>query len=189
VNGLIQESFVKENLSVKRGDTLFMIESVAQSEKHKFLLDRSENIEEFTTDLHSLISQTNLNKLATSLYIQSDINYRQKLGDVTIRLSKVQLDYQRNLRLYHEKVIAEAEFENSQFELDKAKNDFEMTRQNQFSQWRNELHNFERELQELKSQLAQLEIERENLIIKAPVSGTLQNLKGVYVGSMIFANH
>ena len=36
--------------------------------------------------------------------------------------------------------------------------------------------------------MAQVEKEKENLNIKAPVNGTIQNLVGVYTGSPVFAN-
>ncbi len=67
--------------------------------------------------------------LVTPLFRQSYFNYEQKLRDANIRYKKVRKDYERNQKLHREKVIADAEFENFQFELDKAKNDLELVKQ------------------------------------------------------------
>lgn len=139
-------------------------------------------------DLTSLVKNNILKEMSTPLYSQSYFNYRQKLTESETRLNKVQIDYNRNLKLHREKVIPDADFENFQFELAKAKNDMELIKQAQLSQWQMELRTYERELQDITGQLAQLAIENENLIIKAPVSGTVQNVAGVYTGSMVFIN-
>jgi membrane fusion protein, peptide pheromone/bacteriocin exporter len=91
-------------------------------------------------------------------------------------------------KLHQERVIADSEFENHQFELDKAVNELEQVKQAQLGQWQNELRNYERDRLELDGQLAQLQKEKENLTIKAPVSGNIQNVAGLYPGSMVFAN-
>lgn len=122
------------------------------------------------------------------MYRQSYFNYRQKISEATTRLNKVQADFNRNKKLHTEKVIADAEFENFHFELEKAKNELNLLEEQQLSEWQNELLNYQRELQEINAQLAQIEKESESLIIKAPVSGVVQNVAGVYVGSTILAN-
>jgi HlyD family secretion protein len=100
---------------------------------------------------------------------------------------KVTQDYDRNKKLFDQKVIAAADFENFQFEFDRAKSDIELLRQNQLSHWQQELRNYQKEMMDLKTQLAQVSKEIENLNIKAPVSGTVQNLAGIYSGSTVFA--
>ena len=60
-------------------------------------------------------------------------------------------------------------------------------KQNQLSQWQQALRSYEKELTELENQTAQLRKEMDNLDIKAPVNGTVQNLIGIYAGSSVFA--
>lgn len=188
LNGRIKASFVKENQIIKKGEILYNLESDIQQEREKLLVLKKQDIALFINDLKSLISDNNLNEISTALYRQSFFNYKQKITEATTRFKKVQTDYNRNYKLHKEKVIADVEFENFQFELNKAKNELELVKQSQLSQWQGELRNYERDLQELEGQLALLAKENENLIIKAPVSGTLQNVAGVYPGSMVFAN-
>lgn len=188
VNGRIRECYIRENQFVTNGETLYVIDSEIQKEREKLLSIKSSDIQLFIMDLTSLVKNNISKEMSTPLYSQSYFNYRQKLAESATRLNKVQIDYNRNLKLHREKVIADVDFENFQFELAKAKNDMELIKQTQLSQWQMELRTYERELQDITGQLTQLAIENENLIIKAPVSGTVQNVAGVYTGSMVFIN-
>ena len=187
LNGRLKSSAIKENQKNKKGEILYTLESDIQQEREKLLMLKKQDTEFFIFDLKTLLGNAGKD-LTTALYRQSYFNYKQKLLEATTRLKKVQADYNRNSKLHKEKVIADVEFENFQFELDRAKNDLELVKQSQLSQWQSDLRTYERDLQELEGQLAQLAKENENLIIKAPVSGTIQNVAGVYPGSMVFAN-
>lgn len=189
VSGRLKESFIRENQSVTKDDILYVIESDVLSEKEKNLISKIEDTKRHLFDLQNLLTLVSpLKDLLTPLQQQSWLSYKQKNNELATRYNKAKTDYNRNLKLHKQKVIADAEFENYQFELDKTKNDLELLKQNQLSQWQNDLRIYEKELLDLESQLSQLQKEKENLIVKAPVSGTIQNLSGIYSGSIIFAN-
>jgi membrane fusion protein, peptide pheromone/bacteriocin exporter len=189
VSGRLKQSFITENQSVKKGEVLYVIESDVLTEKEKFLLVKVADANVLISDIENMLrSAPQPAMLSSPLYQQAWFSYKQKLAESTTRFNKAKADYNRNQTLHNQKVIADAEFENFQFELDKAKNDLELLKQNQLSVWQNELRNYEKELQDQESQLAQVKKEKENLTIKAPVSGNIQNLAGVYTGSIIFTN-
>ncbi|MFN7405652.1 MAG: HlyD family secretion protein [Cyclobacteriaceae bacterium] len=186
--GYIQEVRVKENEAVEKGQLLFTVHAPVLEEKEKYLMAKLQESADFIEDLNKLVAgKTTPDQLITNLYRQSHFDYRQKLIDRQTKFLKVKQDYERNKKLYDQKVIAAADFENFQFELDKSKNEIELLKQSQLSQWQQELRNYEREVTDLQNQLAQTQKEKENLNIKAPVSGTVQNLTGVYPGSTVFA--
>jgi len=189
VNGQLRESFVHENKAVLAGETLFVIESEIILERERSLTVKIEEAKQFIDDYRRLLGKpAEMNYLQTPLLQQLLMNYRQKLFDATTRHNKVKADYNRNKKLHQEKVIADSEFENFQFELEKATNDLEQIKQNQLSQWQTELRSYEKEWLDLNGQLAQLQREKENLIIKAPVSGNIQSMAGLYKGSLVFTN-
>jgi multidrug resistance efflux pump len=187
-SGIVKQSFVSENMRVQKGDLLYVTESAFQKEKEKYLFTKKQDVTRLISDLDLLLSVKKHQNFLSALYRQSYFNYRQKISEATTRLNKVQADFNRNKKLHTEKVIADAEFENFHFELEKAKNELNLLEEQQLSEWQNELLNYQRELQEINAQLAQIEKESESLIIKAPVSGVVQNVAGVYVGSTILAN-
>lgn len=187
MTGKVKESFVHENLYVKRNQTLYILDSEILNDQERTFTAKGDDIIRFTDDLNALLNNEDSKQINTSFYQQSSFNYRQKVVESKTRLNKVQADYNRNKKLHSEKVIADAEFENFQFELNKAKNDLALIKENQRSQWQNDLRTYERELQDIEGQLAQLQKQRNNLIIKAPVSGTIQNVAGIYAGSTVIA--
>ena len=163
VNGRLKQSFIAENKSVAKGETLYVIESEVLSEREQLLVSKIEDIKLFITDFKNLLGKTPNPKLIEAPMLrQSFFSFQQRLQESTTRFKKVQIDYNRNLKLHTEAVIADAEFENITFELDKATNDLELVHQNQMSQWQNELRILERELLDLEGQLAQLLREKEN---------------------------
>ncbi len=189
VNGRIKQSFIIENKAVKKDETLYMIESEVMTERETLLFSKIDDIKLFVSDFKNLLSKDpNPKVIYSPMLRQSFFSFQQRVQESTTRYNKVLNDYNRNVKLHDEAVIADSEFENFTFELDKAKNDLELVRQNQLGQWQTELRTLERELLDLQGQLSQLQKEKENLTIKAPVSGNIQNIAGIYAGSMVFAN-
>ncbi len=103
-------------------------------------------------------------------------------------MKKVKTEFQRSKVLHDQSVIADAEFENNQFEMEKSKNDLEIFIHSQLTQWQLDLHSHKEELDDYKSQLALIEKEKDNHTIKAPIRGNVQSMTGLYVGSNVFAN-
>lgn len=191
--GLVSQVFIKENEVVKQGQLLFAVQSLVMAEKEKYLREKIEDAKLFLQDLRQLVSphffETGQEiKLATPLYRQSVSDYHQKLFDRQTRYKKTKQDYDRNKKLFDQKVITSVEFENFKFEFDKTENDLELLKQTQLSTWQQELHTYEKEAIDFQNQFAQTLQEKEALNIKAPVSGTIQNLAGIYPGSPVFAN-
>jgi membrane fusion protein, peptide pheromone/bacteriocin exporter len=169
VNGRIKQSFIIENKAVKKDETLYMIESEVMTERETLLFSKIDEIKLFVSDFKNLLSKDpNPKVIYSPMLRQSFFSFQQRVQESTTRYNKVLNDYNRNLKLHNQAVIADSEFENFTFELDKAKNDLELVRQNQLSQWQTELRTLERELLDLQGQLNQLQKEKGNLTIKAP---------------------
>ncbi len=189
--GYITEVFIKENGTITKGQLLLDIRSPILEEKEQYLKAKLEEVKLFFSDVKNL-SEENYRapnyQPKTALYRQSLSNYYQKLNDRQNRFLKVEQDYNRNKKLYDQRVIAEAEFESYRFEFEKAKSDLELVRQEQLSEWQQELRNYEKDQTDYHNQLAQVLREEESLNIKSPVNGSVQNLAGIYPGSPVFPN-
>lgn len=185
--GHIKEVYIKENATVEKGQMLFAVQSPLLEVEEKHLQNELKEARLFLKDVNGLLSPSGHRFPMTNFYRQSLSGYHQKLTDRQTRFLKVKQDYERNKRLYEEKVIAAADFENFQFEFDKCKNEIELLKQNQLSQWQQEFRSYEKEVTDLENQLTQVQKEIQNLNINAPIAGTIQNLIGVYSGSTVFA--
>jgi membrane fusion protein, peptide pheromone/bacteriocin exporter len=191
--GKVKEAYLSENKKVKEGDLLYVLESETLNEQELFFQEKIALKETFIKDVEMII-EASKSKTAPStaftnaIYNQSYFTYRQKLNEAQTVFIKAKQAHDRQYKLYQEKVIAAMEFENFQFELKKAEDAIAQLKETQRGQWQSELKNLREEKGELESQLIRVQKEKALLTIKAPVSGTVQNLTGVYVGSMVFAN-
>ena len=191
--GLVREVLIKENSMVRKGQLLFAVQSPTVEEKERYLKGKMEEVDRFLHDVRQLLRLSiseNFNsvQLATPFYHQSLSDYRQKLIERQTRFQKAKQDFDRSKKLYSEHVIAATEFENSKFEMDKVRDDLNTVTQSQLSTWQQELRGYEKEGADNQNQLVLIRKEKENLNIKAPVSGTIQNLAGIYRGSPVFTN-
>lgn len=186
-NGRIKQSFLRENQFVESGDTLYTIETDALNVRQKYLLNKLNEIKQIIADLRTMTSTSSEEKqIHSALLEQSWVTYLQKIVDAKIRLKKAQTDYRRNLKLHSGKVIADADLETYAFELDRAMNEVALVRKSQLNQWQAELINYERDMHSVESELAGLETEIKNMIVRSPLSGTVQGLTGIYPGSVVY---
>ncbi|WP_170062891.1 HlyD family secretion protein [Polaribacter butkevichii] len=140
----------------------------------------------FVEDLKLLSNQKRIaNKLQSLKYKQEYNFYQQKLNELNTRFQKIKEDYNRSRKLFDKGVIAKVELNNSKLEYDLSLNAIHQYKKQQYSSWQAELVNQKNQLKELENNQVQLEETNNLSVIKAPLSGTLLNVKGIEKGSFI----
>lgn len=190
VNGVIQNAFVNENQSVKKGEILYEINSQELSAKSQLNTDQQAERTSFIKDLEKLI---HLNKVSlydnhtfgTSLYAQQFFSFQSKMQENLFHQQKIKKELDADRKLFKEKVIAMREFDAKEFEHTQLVAQYESTFRQQIGQWQSDLTSQHTVLQQLLSEAKQLEEQRKNFTIKAPVTGTVQQISGKYIGSFI----
>ena len=183
-----------ENKKIRKGDVLYILESASLIEQEKYNLEKISFKNSLIHDVRLVMTAGSGNEsesetaFKTSFYRQRYFAYQQKLMEAQTGYRKAWQDFDRNNKLFTEKVIARVEFENSQFELQKADDAIRQIKESQFSQWQSELRDLLEEKMESESQLRRLQKEKSELTVRAAVSGTVQNTTGVYAGSVVYAN-
>jgi HlyD family secretion protein len=177
---------IRNNLQVKKGDTLLLINNLSITQKINTITSLISETKNFVEDLKLLSSQKRTaNKLQTLKYKQEFNFYQQKLNELNTRFQKINEDYNRNQKLFDKGVIAKVELNNSKLEYDLSLNAIYQYKKQQNSSWQAELVNLQNQLKELENNQVQLEETNNLSIIKAPISGTLLNVKGIEKGSFI----
>ncbi len=193
-SGRIKESYMFENKKVRKGDVLYIIESEILTEQEKYATEEVKLHEMSIGDLRTLIASADKGRAASvplfknALYRQIYFTYHQQVSEALNHLNKAKQDHNRQHKLYIEKVIAPAEFESYQFELQKAEDVISQIKETHLSQWHGDLRNLIEENHELESKLTQIQKEEATLMIKSPLNGTLQNLAGIYANCVVSAN-
>lgn len=110
------------------------------------------------------------------------INHQNELHR---EILKTQLNYERYKQLFDKAVVSKAEYENYKFELQAAKHALASFVSQQKVQWENQKRELEDRLTNLESTLSNLDVENKNYVLTAPISGTLENVLGLQVGSFV----
>lgn len=184
--GQVIKLHVAENQYVHSGDSICSIVSSELQEREYAILTKKIDTENCRSDLLILIYEQK-GDLKTPFYKQSLQLFKQQIYELKVKLNKYEADFRRAQKLHAEKVIADSDFENAKFAYDNIRTELDLEHQNQLSQWHLELNRFERDLKDLKSQLSQVKAEKTKLLIKAQISGNIQNLLALYPGSTILA--
>ncbi len=195
-SGFVNKVYAQENMMVQKGDVLFELHSYELSERKRYLDVKISETQDMLKDLEMLMAVgsrmpdiAGISKhLATSLYRQVLIDYGGRLGEKATKLKKIQKERQRAQTLYADGVIAAAEMEDMDFEWRKAADDIEAVAHTQMTEWERQSDEYKRQLSDLRNDLNQLTVQQHALNIAAPISGSLQQLTGVYPGSYIFSD-
>jgi HlyD family secretion protein len=177
---------LKNNAQIHKGDTLLMIDNLAITQKIITTQSLLVETKRFIEDLNNLTNQKKNSNELTSLKYKQEFNfYQQKVNELNTRYNKIKEDYNRNQKLFEKGVIAKVALINSKLEYDLALNAINQYKKQQYSNWQAQLVNHQNQLKELENNQVQLEETNNLSVIKAPVSGTLLNVKGIEKGSFI----
>jgi HlyD family secretion protein len=137
------------------------------------------------SDLARLAAGGGGSGLQSALYQQQYSRFVSSLNEQQATMRKLESDLEMYRKLFADKVIAEKELRDKQYEYDKSKAAYSLAVQQQRSAWQEELSRYRLESNRLQADADQLEKQKEWNLIKAPVSGTLQQFSGRYAGGYI----
>ena len=189
ISGIIDIIVVKEGDSVQQGQLLATIKD--NSTAPRFLLNEFELTQRlgFISDLEKLTTNDNYQTivLQTPLYRQQLGKFLFQLSDQMAAFKKVQREQEINNLLLNDKVIAPKEHFDKEIEAERLQASFNAFKNEQLSTWQNDLQRYKLEVSQFIAQQNQIETEKKNHFIYAPVSGVVQNINTRYAGGFISA--
>lgn len=194
VSGRIDSLMVRENQRVRKGQTLLTIEADIIREQNQLVKAQKSDFDNQVRDLKILLHLSRTNNwsrkpgLTSGLYKQDFALFWQKITDAKTTLITVEKDFARNKKLHDVKAISELEYDRAVLLHTSAQNRIKTLMEEEEARWESELTNLQMKVRELKSQNAQFQREKDFYIVKAPISGTIQDLKGLQTGSIVSAN-
>ncbi|KQS33558.1 HlyD family secretion protein [Dyadobacter sp. Leaf189] len=194
VSGRLDSVFVSENQRVVKGQTLLKIESEILKEQNQLVKAQKQDYDKQIDDLNVLLHLSRTNNwskkpgLTSGLYKQDFALFWQKITDAKTTLMTVEKDFARNKKLHDVKAISEAEFDRAQLLYATASNKIKTIMEEEEARWESELTQLQMKTRELNSQDKQYLREKDFYVVKAPISGTIQQLKGLQPGSIVSSN-
>ncbi|MFA8437244.1 MAG: HlyD family secretion protein [Marinifilaceae bacterium] len=184
IYGQVEENRLYENLKVQVGDTLMLLNSQKIEHELDALKKELELNEVYQQDLTSLLVGKSV-RLKSTLYQNDLAEYKQKLVELNAEIRRKEKDYRINKSLFEKQVIAKLDFEEKEYSYQQTLQNRELYLRQKNLQWQNRLDEIKRENLEVESRKAQLEKEKENYVIKAPVSGAITHFAGVQAGNFL----
>ena len=127
-------------------------------------------------------------QLHSPLYSKQLNEFCSELQNNSISQAKFRRDLVIRRQLYDDgKIVALQEVEDKQFELNKTEALHKTIIEQQLNKWQSEITVKKMELLQLSSEEEQLKIEKSYAVIRAPVSGTIQQFNGKYKGAFLQA--
>ena len=194
VAGRIDSLFIKENMHVKAGQVLLTIKKEnieSQDELNQF---QQTDVGDQLFDLGLLINAYRRNDWSKKLDLKSGV-YGQQYSLFMQRVTEAKARYQLALKnfdryafLFKKKAVSALEYDEVKLKKDNVFNELSLIGEEQGSKWQTELNQLTIQNQQLGTKDKQYEEEKEFYTIKAPLTGTVQELKGIQPGSSISAN-
>ena len=186
VSGKIVALKLKNNALVQKGDTLLII-SKENLESEKQLNDTIYKTNETILQDLEMVLKGKFN-LQTSLIREEYYKYTTQKAELQSKVAQAQINYNRYKTLFEKGVIAKAEFEKYQFDLQFAKQALNSFVKQQMANWQNKKNELILQLKNITGNNNKLSIEAQNYVLIAPITGTIENFNGVQAGSILNAS-
>jgi HlyD family secretion protein len=173
-----------ENKAVSGGDTLLVLNTDKLDEQIALAQKMILEYELFVRDIGCLLSG-NYPQLSTAKYRGEYYRFKSKLNESQLILNYLQKELETQKSLVDQKVISGFDYLLSRNNYEKAVEQLRVLEQEFKSNWLSELTTINQKIREYKSNIQQLENEKRQYVILAPVSGMLVQVAGFQQGNFI----
>lgn len=181
----IVQVYVHEGSSLQKGDTILQLNTAsvdASLANQRNLLD---NLSKQLDDLQALCCNGALKFRTDKRQQEYELFTRQK-EETQLSIEAADRKLKRNEPLFRTGVIPQDEFENFQHEKLRFERELKTLIENRLSLWKSDLNELQRLHNEALAVLHRLEQERSQLVVTAPVQGTLEQFSGLYAGGRVY---
>lgn len=187
VSGRIAWIDLRNNSFINKGDTLIKIakEGLLTEKNTQDTLHSS--VASLLADVSNLL-KGKTNNLTTSTAREDFFKFQSHKNELQSKVSQAQNNYKRNKTLFEKDVIATAEYEKYLYELRFANQGLQSFVNQQKSTWENQKRELQERIKNLNGTVAKIEVEENNYLVLAPISGTIENFTGLRVGSFVNAS-
>ena len=178
VSGNIIRLHMKNNLQVKKGDTLLMVDPQSIENQVELNQDFNNQAELNLQDLEQMLRGAPNYTFQLS-HNQNDFEkFQAQQKELNTKLHAANLIYNRHKKLYLDKVIPASEFERYENDKQLAEEALASFQKQQSAQWERQKKEILDAKKNYTNTIQKFTIEKKNYLIKAPISGTITNFKG-----------
>lgn len=173
-----------ENKTVQKGDTLIILNSDKLNEQISLANKKIHENDLFVSDIACLLT-AKYNQLLTPKYRGEYYRYQAKLNEQRISVSYLRKELATQKTLADQKVISNFDYLQSKNNYEKSNEQLKALEQDYQTNWVAEQTTLNQQNNELASNIKQIEKEKQQYIILAPMSGSLVQVAGFQKGNFI----
>jgi len=187
VYGEVVHANISENASVNQGDTLIEVSTHKTDEQINYCKIQVGEESIHLKDLENLLENDNP-QLSSAIFRQEFAGFKGNLEEQNVKKSQAEKQYLLAKILFEKNVIPRMEYEekkhNREYEISHYNNIIEQQRLS----WQTKLTELGLKIKGLKSNIEQLQRDKRQYIITAPISGTITDYTGIEEGNFIVPN-
>ena len=166
------------NLAVEKNDTLLILDSKEKNIEKKRLEDELKLKKSILSDLTQVVQLKNSDLVNVS--IQEDYyRYITHFNELELKSEQAQLKLNRDQFLFKENAIPLIEYERSKFENEIAKEVSKGFKKDNLTRWQFDIKEISKDIINISNEMNKITLEKNNYIIKAPITGHIVNSIGL----------
>jgi multidrug resistance efflux pump len=187
-SGLVEQLLVRENDPVRAGQPLLVLRAGAVDEQGRLLAAQVDEHRRAVADLDAMVAPGGrAAAFRTPRYRQAWAQYRDDLREAALHEEAAGREAQRAHALGSRGLAAASEVEDRDFQLARARAATSLLREKYLSGWQGELAQARTDLADLLARQGRLSEDVELYRVSAPVTGTVEEMRGVSAGSFVTA--
>lgn len=190
ISGRIDSLFIQENQFVNQNSMLLKITDEYIIKQTQLLKDRETQVQKYLSDIRTLFNNLHSKAfliLQTNQYQSDYDNLIAQLQTAQTKEDYAKIKCNRYQELYKTKDISAEEWESHTLDLKQAQNEVNTIVKRFQAKWQSEELQHKTEIFNIQQQLAQIEAEKDKLIVTANATGSILKMSGIQQGSYIQA--
>lgn len=184
VYGEVRSYGMYENKTVKQGDTLLILNTEQLDEQIALNLQKIREDSDFMADLGYLCT-SQYARIKSPEYMSALHQYLAKIYQMQVSVSYLKKLEATDLQIYRKNAISKFDYLASKNNYDKAAEELAATKKEYIANWQADITTLQQSILELQSSIKQIDKEKIQYVITAPISGTLTQVAGFRKGNFI----
>jgi HlyD family secretion protein len=187
VSGRVVFINLSNNQNIQKGDTLLTVATTPLDVQSQTNANLRSDLSAVLADLSSITSG-NAAGLQTAEMQREYQTYVRRREELRASKAQAQRVYNRNKTLFNQGVIPKAEMEKYGYDLQTAQTQLSTLEQQQYAAWQTQKREIMQQIKNYNGAIDQIEADKKNYIITAPVSGNITNFSGIQKGAFLNAS-
>jgi HlyD family secretion protein len=185
VSGTVSQVNMRNNQAVHRGDTLLRIDDRRMQEELENQISLSKVNEDIIQDLHEILSRSEQPSFTQATIRQDFDSFVAQKKEAQTKIQSAMAIWVRQQKLFADRVIPPMEYEQAEHDYQITLASWRLAEAKQYAHWQRQYKEASDLQHTYDLSIQKIVLERKQYTIRAPIDGTLMNVKGFEANSFL----